>query len=118
MQQTRKLPETFTGANDGVEIRIQELSVRFPDKSGSAVDALTHVNLEIRQGEFLSLVGPSGCGKTTLLRAIADLQQPTEGSITVRRGKYACKKSLALCSKSRCCTTGAPRGAMCACPWN
>ena len=84
MQQTRKLPETFTGANDGVEIRIQELSVRFPDKSGSAVDALTHVNLEIRQGEFLSLVGPSGCGKTTLLRAIADLQQPTEGSITVR----------------------------------
>ena len=84
MQQARKLPETFTGANDGVEIRIQELSVRFPDKSGSAVDALTHVNLEIRQGEFLSLVGPSGCGKTTLLRAIADLQQPTEGSITVR----------------------------------
>ncbi len=121
MQQARKLPETFTGANDGVEIRIQELSVRFPDKSGNAVDALTHVNLEIRQGEFLSLVGPSGCGKTTLLRVIADLQQPTEGNITVRGQtprEIRLQKNSASCFKTRCCTTGAPRGATCACPWN
>ncbi|HNW86898.1 MAG TPA: ABC transporter ATP-binding protein [Candidatus Limiplasma sp.] len=85
MQLTRKLPETNTGVSDGVEIKIENMSVRFPDKSGrEMVDALTNVNLEIKQGEFISLVGPSGCGKTTLLRAIADLQQPSSGKITVR----------------------------------
>jgi NitT/TauT family transport system ATP-binding protein len=42
------------------------------------------VSLEIKQGEFVSMVGPSGCGKTTLLRTVADLQQPSSGSISVR----------------------------------
>lgn len=68
-----------------VEIRIEDLSVLFPDQDGGApVTALSHVNLEIGQGEFVSLVGPSGCGKTTLLRTVADLQQPSCGSILVR----------------------------------
>lgn len=85
MQLTRKLPEANTGAYDGVEINIENLCVRFPDQSGhDTVDALTHVNLQIHQGEFVSLVGPSGCGKTTLLRTIADLQQPSSGSVVVR----------------------------------
>jgi NitT/TauT family transport system ATP-binding protein len=85
MQAIRKWPETDAVVNDGVEIRIENMSVRFSDRTGGgAIDALTNVNLDIRQGEFLSLVGPSGCGKTTLLRAIADLQEPTSGSITVR----------------------------------
>lgn len=67
------------------EVRIEDLWVQFPDKDGGEpVTALQNVNLEIRQGEFISLVGPSGCGKTTLLRAIADLQKPTSGSISVR----------------------------------
>ncbi len=66
------------------EIRVEHLSVRFPDKkNGIPVTALQDVSLTIRQGEFVSLVGPSGCGKTTLLRTIADLQQPTEGNVTV-----------------------------------
>ena len=66
------------------EIRVEHLSVRFPDKkNGTPVTALQDVSLTIRQGEFVSLVGPSGCGKTTLLRTIADLQQPTEGKVTV-----------------------------------
>lgn len=85
MQIARKLPETSKRVNDGVEIKIENMSVRFPERNGKdTVDALTNVNLEIRQGEFISLVGPSGCGKTTLLRAIADLQQPSSGTITVR----------------------------------
>lgn len=67
------------------EIRIENLSIQFPDKDGGEpVMALQNVNLEIRQGEFISMVGPSGCGKTTLLRTIADLQQPTSGQILVR----------------------------------
>jgi ABC-type nitrate/sulfonate/bicarbonate transport system, ATPase component len=67
------------------EVSIENLWVQFPDKDGGEpVTALQNVNLKIRQGEFISLVGPSGCGKTTLLRAIADLQKPTSGSISVR----------------------------------
>lgn len=67
------------------EIKIENLWVKFPDKEGGEpVTALQDVNLEIKQGEFIAMVGPSGCGKTTLLRTIADLQQPTSGTITVR----------------------------------
>ena len=47
------------------------------------VEALSGINLDVGRGEFVSLIGPSGCGKTTLLRLIADLEQPTAGSITV-----------------------------------
>ncbi len=45
--------------------------------------ALEDINLSIGQGEFVSLIGPSGCGKTTLLRAIADLERPTGGTLLV-----------------------------------
>ncbi len=44
--------------------------------------ALDSVNLEIREGETMSIVGPSGCGKTTLLRVVAGLEQPDSGYIT------------------------------------
>lgn len=67
------------------EIIIDDLSVTFPPKNGGKpIKALKNVNLEIGQGEFISLVGPSGCGKTTLLRAIADLQEPSSGIISIR----------------------------------
>ena len=45
--------------------------------------ALTDVNLEMKSGEFVSLVGTSGCGKSTMLRLIAGLIQPTTGTLTV-----------------------------------
>ncbi len=44
--------------------------------------AIKDFNLEIKKGELVSIVGPSGCGKTTLLRCIAGLETPTEGTIT------------------------------------
>jgi NitT/TauT family transport system ATP-binding protein len=47
------------------------------------VQALSDVDLLIEKGDFVSFIGPSGCGKTTLLRVIADLEQPTAGRITV-----------------------------------
>src|SRR5690349_264150 len=50
---------------------------------GDGTRAVTDLNLEIRDGEFLVLVGPSGCGKTTALRMIAGLEQITEGSIRI-----------------------------------
>lgn len=47
------------------------------------VDALIDVNLTVNPGEFVSLIGPSGCGKSTLLRLIANLLEPTSGSVSV-----------------------------------
>lgn len=47
------------------------------------VQALKDVNLTVGKGEFVSFIGPSGCGKTTLLRAIAALETPTGGTLTV-----------------------------------
>jgi NitT/TauT family transport system ATP-binding protein len=45
--------------------------------------ALAHVDLTIRQGEFLAIVGPSGCGKSTLLRLVAGLHLPSTGQVHV-----------------------------------
>lgn len=47
------------------------------------VHALKDVNLTIEKGDFVSFIGPSGCGKTTFLRAIAALETPTGGTLTV-----------------------------------
>lgn len=66
-----------------VEIQVKDLDVTFKDNSGNDVKALTGVNLDIYKGEFISLLDPSGCGKTTLLRSIADLQEPTDGTIRI-----------------------------------
>jgi NitT/TauT family transport system ATP-binding protein len=60
----------------------QDLTLTFETADGP-VYALSDINLQVNHGSFVSLIGPSGCGKTTLLRVIADLEQPTEGSITV-----------------------------------
>lgn len=63
-------------------VDIQGLDLTFQTADGP-VFALSDVDLQIDHGDFVSFIGPSGCGKTTLLRAIADLEQPTGGSITV-----------------------------------
>ncbi|MGQ2908672.1 MAG: ABC transporter ATP-binding protein [Aliihoeflea sp.] len=58
------------------------LGLTFETNDGP-VHALSDVDLDIRKGEFVSFIGPSGCGKTTFLRVIADLEQPTAGTISV-----------------------------------
>ncbi|MBP2279402.1 spermidine/putrescine transport system ATP-binding protein [Psychrobacter sp. PL19] len=50
-------------------------------KTYDETEVLTDINLNIKRGEFLTLLGPSGCGKTTLLRLIAGFEQPTAGAI-------------------------------------
>jgi NitT/TauT family transport system ATP-binding protein len=57
------------------------------------VNALQDIDLEVGQGEFISLIGPSGCGKSTLLRVIGDLVEPSSGEILVN-GKSAHRARL------------------------
>ncbi len=52
-------------------------------RGGERIDVLQGVNLDIPEGDFLTLMGPSGSGKTTLLNLIGGLDTPSEGSITV-----------------------------------
>lgn len=63
-------------------IQVDNLSLTFQTNDGP-VHALSDIDLDIQQGDFVSLIGPSGCGKTTLLRVIADLEKATGGSILV-----------------------------------
>ena len=65
-----------------VVIDAKKLSLTFETNDGP-VHALKDVDLTINKGDFVSFIGPSGCGKTTFLRVMADLEQPTGGSITV-----------------------------------
>ena len=57
------------------------LSVINIDKSFGDIKALVNVTLDVREGEFFTLLGPSGCGKTTLLRIIAGLELPDNGQV-------------------------------------
>ena len=63
-------------------VQTKDVGKTFQTKGGEVV-ALTGVDLEVAEGEFVSLIGPSGCGKSTLMRLIADLDQATTGSIEV-----------------------------------
>ena len=66
-------------------IRVDGVGVEYPGRRGQdPVVALQDIDLDIREGEFLSVLGPSGCGKTTLLNAIAALVQPTTGQVLVQ----------------------------------
>ena len=56
-------------------IKIENLAKAFGEKV-----ILDNINLDIKRGEFVTLLGPSGCGKTTLLRMLAGFMQPDSGS--------------------------------------
>jgi spermidine/putrescine transport system ATP-binding protein len=60
----------------GIAVELEGVCKRFGD-----FEAVKDMSLQVRQGEFFSLLGPSGCGKTTTLRLIAGFEQPSEGAI-------------------------------------
>ena len=65
--------------SDGLAIELRDVVKRFGE-----VAAVDHVSLQIRDGEFFSMLGPSGCGKTTTLRMIAGFEFPTSGDLLIR----------------------------------
>jgi NitT/TauT family transport system ATP-binding protein len=71
-------------------VSIRNVTKTFPR---GGVTALQDIELDVRSGEFISLIGPSGCGKSTLLRVIGDLIRPSSGEVLVN-GKSAHRARL------------------------
>lgn len=65
-----------------MKLAIRNLSKTYTSDTRGTFVALDGVNLDVKQGEFLSVLGPSGCGKSTLLEIVAGLQEKTCGEIT------------------------------------
>ena len=61
-------------------IELKNLSKTFETADG-AVEALTHINLTVQNGDIYGIIGMSGAGKSTLVRCINMLERPTEGSV-------------------------------------
>jgi NitT/TauT family transport system ATP-binding protein len=74
-----------SGNASPVEIEVMALSKVFTSSDGN-ITALERVDLNVKRGEFVSLLGPSGCGKSTLLRIIAGIDTPTTGRVRVGMG--------------------------------
>ncbi len=64
-------------------VEMQDVVKQFVTPEGGILSAVNHVTMQIRDGEFFSLLGPSGCGKTTSLRMIAGFELPTDGKIFI-----------------------------------
>lgn len=63
-------------------VEIQNLEVRF-GRGASMVEAVSNVSLNVKPGEFVSILGPSGCGKSTLLNVVAGFVKRSDGSVQV-----------------------------------
>jgi NitT/TauT family transport system ATP-binding protein len=66
--------------SDVVRLSFEDVGVDFPTVAGP-MTVVDGVDLEIRQGEFVSIIGPSGCGKTTLLNIVGGFVKPTRGRV-------------------------------------
>ena len=64
-------------------VEMQDVLKQFITPEGGVLSAVNHVTMQIKDGEFFSLLGPSGCGKTTSLRMIAGFELPTGGKIFI-----------------------------------
>jgi nitrate/nitrite transport system ATP-binding protein len=69
-----------SGNNSERYVQLENVGMRFSTKKG-VFEALKDINLNIKQGEFVSIIGHSGCGKSTVLNLIAGLLEPTSGHL-------------------------------------
>lgn len=96
-----------------LSLNIRDVSVIFPGRQkGQRVTALSGVNLEIVQGDFVVALGASGCGKTTLLNLMAGFIQPTSGLMTLGhyRGEPPADTSPQTALRDQITGPGADRG--------
>ncbi len=70
-----------------MEIIIKNLDHTF-NHNAPAVHALDQLSLHIKSGEFVGIIGANGCGKSTLLRILANLIQPTRGSVSLAVSRF------------------------------
>ena len=70
-------------ANNEFAVEMRDVLKQFVTPEGGVLAAVNHVTMQIKDGEFFSLLGPSGCGKTTSLRMIAGFELPTDGQILI-----------------------------------
>lgn len=64
-------------------VELRDVVKTFITPEGSSLNAVDHVDMQIRHGEFFSMLGSSGCGKTTTLRMVAGFEWPTEGEVNI-----------------------------------
>ena len=64
-------------------LRIANITKTFKNNNGEKIQAISNINLDINENEFVCIVGESGCGKTTTLRLISGFDVPTEGKIVL-----------------------------------
>jgi spermidine/putrescine transport system ATP-binding protein len=64
-------------------VELRDVVKQFITPEGNELNAVDHVTMQIRNGEFFSMLGSSGCGKTTSLRMIAGFEWPTEGEVYI-----------------------------------
>jgi spermidine/putrescine transport system ATP-binding protein len=64
-------------------VEIRDVVKQFVTPEGNLLNAVDHVTMQIKNGEFFSMLGSSGCGKTTSLRMIAGFEWPTEGEVYI-----------------------------------
>src|SRR5262245_21332221 len=67
----------------GAYIEGRDVNLTFRPPSRAPVPALRHFDIEVNEGEFLSIVGPSGCGKSTFLNVLLGLLTPDSGALRV-----------------------------------
>ncbi len=82
MQSREEMVEAESPEMTPLHLRLQNVGKVYHSMNGD-LTALKDVNLDVRQGEFLSLLGPSGCGKSTVLRCLAGLEDISSGTLEI-----------------------------------
>ena len=93
------------------KILIEDLRLDYVnDETGVRHLAVEHLDLDVRENEFLCVVGPSGCGKSTLIAAIAGFLKPVAGRARDERtaDRAAPAPTAAWCSRNTRCCRGRP----------
>jgi NitT/TauT family transport system ATP-binding protein len=73
-----------SAAVDQPFVRLVDVAKHYRTRGGATLVAIEHYDLEVAEGQFVSVVGPSGCGKSTLLKLVAGLLRPSRGYVELR----------------------------------